>query len=234
MRRFSQYNAKVGMFLAEYWPSHYDRNTGTYTHKPEKPEHRALLVRQVTGIRPHSDSYCASRGLTECELKLLTDDELANAEMTDKNADLPSRKEQARELTHRGYHGPVGHGEAKVLKSLFTELGMPDLVKRGWFLRDKEVTRKPTPRQIRRAAMWGNTLPTAVKVVVPHLQYCYVFKSPMEGVHFSKFIRLCRMYQGDKVMLRGAVKAVLENPEAHKEIETLDTLEILAGLPGME
>lgn len=233
-RQFSRYNAKVGMFMVDHWPSHYNRTTGTYEFNPPKPTHRQVLVKEVINVKLHDDPYYAARGYTDCEFKCLTPDELLNAEMTNKNASIKSRQEQSRELTHRGYHGPVGGGEARVLKSLFTELGMPDLVKRGWFEHEVTVKRQPSRWQVRYANMNNLSLPTPTEVQAARIQLCYVFKSPMEDVHFSKFIRLCRMYRGDKVKLRGAVKAVLDNPEAHKEIETLDTLEILAGMPGME
>jgi hypothetical protein len=57
----------------------------------------------------------------------------------------------------------------------------------------------------------------------------------MDGIHFSKFLKLARLYKNDSTSLRNAVKSLLANPEtAHREIEALDTLEILADMVGIE
>lgn len=219
----------VGTYVAEWWGSAYWDETAEkyvkYTAEQLKPNHRKQHVKLITGVVPHP-KYA---DLSQKEYKTLTPEEIVNAEMTVANSSSDARAEQAAELEHHEYHGPVGGGEARVLKSLFAELGYPDLVKHGWVHKDVLATLPPTRWQLRRA-QWNNLpAPPSRKVTVSRLQKCYVFKSPMAGVHFSKFIRLARMYKDDDNQLRAAVRALLANPEAHNEIEGLDAIDILAG-----
>ncbi len=156
------------------------------------------------------------------------------ADLTVANSDPQSRVEQAAEFKAAGYGGPVGGGEARALKNLFTELGQPELIKRGWAQVDAYAMRKPS-RWAMRQAKWSNQQPPAPKkVATVRLQHCFLFKSPIDGVPFTQFIKLARMYKDDSGKLKVAVKALLANPEAHKEIESLNALEILGGLAGME
>ena len=222
----------VGTYVAEWWPSSY--KNGAYTYDPPRPDYRRHIVKQVTEIKDHSDPWYAAHGYKETVYKNIDSEELIAADLTNKNATSTVRHEQAKELAAAGYGGPLGSGEARALKGLFTELGRPELIKRGWALVETEVWVKPTPRQLRRHAMWGSgPAPVAVKRSREKLQNCYMFKSPIEGIHFSKFIRLARMYRDDSKKLRSAVVALLANPDAEKEIEALDAMELLAGMQGL-
>lgn len=223
----------VGDYCAEWWP--YSYVAGNPKYAPEKPDYRHVLVKRITDSMPHTDLWYASRGCMQFTYAIVTEDELVTAELTDKNSSPAVRREQANTLNARGYGGPLGSGEARALKRLFTELGKPDLIKRGWAVVETEVWVKPTPRALRRHALWGGNSPAPVPVrrKGSKLQGCYLFKSPLEGVHFSKFIRLARMYRDDSKQLRSAVVALLANPEAAKEIEALDAMDLLAGMKGL-
>ena len=226
----------VGNYRAQWWPTKYVpglSGRGEAVSDPPKPNYRKYLVAKCTAIRPHEDPYYSARGYTIADKEPISSEELLNAELTVANSDTISRHEQAVELAHAGYGGPLGSGEARGLKNLFAELGMTELIKRGWIKVECEVWRNPTARAIQRAAWRNLPAPIKTKVQTTKLQYCYVFKSPMEGVHFSKFIRLARMYKDDKGGLKAAVRAVLANPEAANEIEALDAMELLAGMKGM-
>ena len=232
LRRNSNITVIVGTYVGERWPSSY--KNGAYVYDPPRPDYRHHLVKRVTEIKEHSDQWAASRGYKETVYQVVTSEELIAADLTNKNAMSCVRHEQAKELKAAGYGGPLGSGEARALKGLFTELGRPELIKRGWALVETEVWVKPTPRQLRRHAMWGSgPAPVAVKRSGEKLQNCYMFKSPIEGIHFSKFIRLARMYRDDSKKLRSAVVALLANPDAAKEIEALDAVELLAGMQGL-
>lgn len=163
----------------------------------------------------------------------MTDRELCDAPLTLANCEIGVRDEQAAAFKRLGYHGPIGGGEARGLKNTFTELGMTDLVRRGFFRCHKTVTRPPTRYQIRSARWNGGTVPGPRQVNAEIMQYCYVFKSPLPNVPFEKFIKLARMYRGDKGGLRAAVKGVLANPEAHAEVETIDAIDMLSKMAGM-
>lgn len=235
MARFKQWGPrKVGCYYTEYWPYSYNRvgqdpSSGRY--QPVKPEHRDQRVMVKTGEewdRTYSATYPK-----DVFSYLDTDDEIAAADMTMANSSPYARREQAAVLEHLGYGGPVSGGEARALKRLFTELGKPDLIKLGWANRAIEVNRQPTARMVRRATLWGNPIPSVQRVTTVRLQHCYLFKSPIEGIPFEKFVKLARMYKDDSGQLRKAVMAVLDNPDAHKEIETLDTLEILGNMTGI-
>lgn len=225
--------ATVGTYMAEWWPTVYAN--GKYTHVPPKEEHRRYLVKQVTEILPHPDPWYRARGYVQNVTKIVTPTELIEADLTNKNSTPTVRHEQAAELKEAGYGGPLGSGEARALKGLFTELGKPDLIKHGWAVVESEFWVKPTARALRRHQLYGGTQPAPqpYKRMGQKLQNCYVFKSPLEGVHFSKFIRLARMYRDDSKKLRTAVEALLANPDAAKEIEALDAMELLAGMQGM-
>ena len=231
-RRNSNIVVIVGTYVGERWPSSY--KNGAYTYDPPRPNYRHYLVKQVTKIKEHSDPWYAARGYTEMVYKIVTSEELIAANLTNKNATSTVRHEQAKELDEAGYGGPLGSGEARALKGLFTELGRPELIKRGWALVETEVWVKPTARQLRRHAMRGSGPASApVKGKGEKLQNCYMFKSPIEDIHFSKFIRLARMYRDDSKKLRSAVVSLLANPDAAKEIEALDAMELLAGMKGL-
>lgn len=232
-RRRRHNTAQVGNFMADWWPHVYDYSTKTYTYTPPKPEYRERLVKLCTTTEPHSDPWYRAQGHVESTWEVLDSKQILDANMTVKNASSASRKEQAFELEEAGYHGPIGGGEARALRNLFAELGMPDLVKRGWVKRNVQVTLPPTKYQIRRAAWANNPIPPGRLVWNTRLQNCYLFKSPLENVPFEKWIKLARLYKDGKA-LRDAVVALMGNPEAHKEIETLDALEILGGMKGME
>lgn len=153
--------------------------------------------------------------------------------LTVENAVIEVRRVQAQEFKRVGFQGPVGPGEARALKGVFTELGMADLVRRGFFYVARNVKRAPQKWLVRNAVRQGLPAPTGTRVNAEVLTYCYVFKSPLETVPFIKFLKLARYYRDDKNGLRDAVKAVLANPDAHKEVETIDTLDILATLTGV-
>lgn len=153
--------------------------------------------------------------------------------LTAKNAVIEVRRMQAQQFKAAGFEGPVGPGEARALKGVFTELGMADLVRRGFYFVTRNVKRAPLRWLVRNAARQGLPAPTGTRVNTEILTYCYVFKSPLATVPFGKFIKLSRYYRDDKSGLRDAVKAVLANPDAHKEVETIDTLDILATLTGV-
>ena len=76
-------------------------------------------------------------------------------------------------------------------------------------------------------------MPASTRVNAEVMQYCYVFRSPLATVPFQKFIKLARMYRGDKGGLRAAVKGVLANPDAHTEVETIDAIEMLSNMAGL-
>lgn len=232
MARFRRSSQPInkGDYVAEWWPTRYEG--GEYKYNPEKPSYRQYLVKRVTDVVPHTDPWYASRGYSEKVYAIVSSEELLNAELTNKNSSSIVRHEQAKELDHAGYGGPLGGGEARALRRLFTELGKPDLIKHGWLTVSYVATRQPSASQIRRAAWRGSPAPVPYQVDAIKLQHCYAFKSPLEGIHFSKFIRLARMYRDDKKKLRTAVEALLANPEAAKEIEMLDAMELLAGMSG--
>ena len=54
----------------------------------------------------------------------------------------------------------------------------------------------------------------------------------MPTVPFEKFLKLARFYRDNKTGLRQAVKAVLDNPDAHNELETIDAIDALSTLTG--
>ena len=230
MRRRDRITVVVGTYVGEWWPSAY--KNGAYVYDPPRPSYRHHLVKRVTEIKDHSDPWYAARGYKETVYQFVTSEELLAADLTNKNATSTVRHEQAKELKAAGYGGPLSSGEARALKGLFTELGRPELIKRGWALVETEIWVKPTPRQLRRHAIWGPA-PAPIKRSGEKLQNCYMFKSPIEGIHFSKFIRLARMYRDDSKKLRSAVVALLANPDAEKEIEALDAMELLAGMQGL-
>ena len=223
---------ETGSYYTEFWRYTWDSVSSRHVYTPERPSYRECQVVQKTGDEPDPD-YGPMRTYRRDTLETLTEDEIRDTEFTLKNSTPGVRHEQAKVLAHLDYGGPVSGGEARALKRLFTELGKPDLVKHGWVLATSMVMRPPTARQQRHHRWWGTPPPPATKVETSRLQNCYVFKSPIEGVTFDKFVRLARMYKDDSGQLRKAVLAVLANPEAHKEIETLDTLEILGGMTGL-
>jgi len=170
---------------------------------------------------------------------VLSPAQVRDAFMTKGNASVSARRAQALELHAAGYVGPVKPGEARALKNVFNDLGMPDLVRRGWYGQTKTIRTRTTSRYMMRAWLRRNPANTPQNIPVREykanvLQYCYVFRSPLPEVPFTKFLKLARMYRGDKGGLRAAVKAVLANPDAHKEIETVDAIDVLAGLTGMD
>ncbi len=164
----------------------------------------------------------------------LNDQEVADAVLTPTNCEFGVRDAQSAAFKRLGYHGPIGGGEARALRNLFTEMGRSELVRHGYFRVTKKIMRPPSKYQIRRAQWNNGPMPPSREVDAEILQHCYVFKSPVPEVPFSKFIKLARMYRGDKGGLRTAVKAVLANPEAHKEVETLDCIDLLGKMVGMD
>lgn len=166
--------------------------------------------------------------------KRLTDTQVADARITRKNSTFSARELQARAFKKAGYHGPVGGGEARALRNLFTEMGRPELVRHGFFRTTKKVKRPPSRYQMRQAQWNNQPIPQAREVNAEVMQECYVFKSPIPEVAFDKFVKLARMYKSDKGGLRKAVVAVLKNPEAHKEVETIDCIDLLGKMVGMD
>ncbi len=164
----------------------------------------------------------------------LNDEELCAASLTPDNHDKGCRYVQAAAFKRLGYHGPIGGGEARGLRNLFTEMGEANLVRRGYIMVNKSILRPPTQYAVRQARWQNVSVPPNRRVKVDMLQYCYVFKSPIPSVPFEKFVKLARMYKSDKGGLRRAVVAVLANPEAHKEVETIDALDILSKMVGMD
>lgn len=166
--------------------------------------------------------------------KRMTLQQVADAELTPTNCDFAFREIQSDAFKELGYHGPVGGGEARALRNLFTELGRTDLVRRGYLRVEKTVTRPPTKYQVR-SAQWRNLPPPTPREVKAELmQYCYVFKSPLVAVTFDDFIKLARMYKSDKGGLRRAVQAVLANPEASNEVDTINAIDLLGKMVGMD
>lgn len=233
MRRH-RWPTAIGYFRTEYWPSKQvldERGQYRWAFDPPKPLYRNALVTQKTGEEPHPDPYYSSRGhVTSTWTRV---DNLIDKSLTLKNSSPAARVEQAKTLVDEGYRGPVSGGEACVLRRLFTELGRPELVKHGWIHKEIEVMASPT-HWAQRQARWTNTTAPKRKIKTMRLQHCYVFKSPLDNVPFEKFIKLARMYKDDSKKLCEAVKAVLDNPEAHNEVEALDTLDILAKMGGSE
>ncbi len=227
-RRYWRSSMVVGDYMTVNWK--WERRTDMegvtkYVHVPDKPDYREAQVAQKIYLTP--EQY--SEG-TYSDHIILDEEQIRDTTFTVKNSSPQVRNEQASILAALGYDGPIGGGEARALKNLFNEIGMGDLVKRGWFNVTRTVNRQPTPRQIRRAQWYGGQTPVAQPIDVTRLQYCYLFKSPMADVPFEKFVKLARMYKGEDGRLKTAVQALLANPEAAKEIETLDALEILGGI----
>ena len=221
MSRHNQAHA-IGDCWTRYWD--YKEAGGTYRHVPDRPNYREYVV--VTKTGEGKDSY----GYLVDTYDVLDEDQIANAELTIKNSSVNSRHEQAKILKARGYFGPVGGGEARALRNLFTELGKADLVKHGWSYNKVEVNRYPSKYLLRRALRRGIAPPPVRREWTTKLQNCYVFKSPMDNVPFEKFVKLARMYKDDSGKLRTAVLAVLANPDAHKEVEAADVLDILGNM----
>lgn len=221
----------IGYYSTAWWESKLNKETGRY--EQNKPKHRSWRVRRCTGVDPHPDQYYRKVGMMQTQWEDLTEESILAAEMTVANSSSEARTEQAAILAHHGYGGPVSGGEARALKNLFAELGFTGLVKRGWARVPTKVMRPPSRWQIRNARRQGIALPASTPVEVLALRSCYVFKSPMEGIPFDKFIKLARMYKDDDGKLKVAVKALLDNPDAHKEVETIDAIAILAQLGGI-
>lgn len=235
MGRYSRWQkAVVGNYTAEWWGhSYYDSETKAYVKDATKPAHRTRHVSLVVGYETRESDYYPGETHQVAVTQRLTSEQIMAADMTTANSPSEARAEQAAELEEAGYGGPVGGGEARALKRLFTELGMPNLVKHGWANRRVKVQAPMSRYQRRHWLRNGGTGPAPkVERDTWRLQHCYLFKSPVAGVPWDKFIRLARMYRDDDNGLRAAVEAVMANPEAHKEIETLDTIDILAGFGG--
>lgn len=224
---------KVGDYGTTYWEYTKKPDSYAYEFVPPRPSYRERNVTRVVEVMPHSDPYYAARGYTMDKREKIEEDAIVIADMTIANATVDARKEQSRILEHLGYRGPVGGGEARMLRNLFNELGMPNLVKHGWVQLEVEVMAQPTRWQSRQAR-WNGTVAPKRKVMTTQLKKCYLFKSPMESVPFDKWIKLARLYKEDKGGLRVAVNKLLANPEAHKEIEALDTIDLLANLGGSD
>lgn len=188
-----------------------------------------------TAVTCHPHDYPSEKDLTAgLGARRLSAQEVADAPMTRLNSAFSAREIQSKVFRELGYNGPVGGGEARALKNLFTEMGQSDLVRHGFFRVKKTVKRAPSSYQVRRAQWSNQPAPGPREVSVEVLQECYVFKSPIPSVPFDKFVKLARMYKSDKGGLRKAVQAVLANPEAHKEVETLDCIDLLGKMVGMD
>lgn len=187
----------------------------------------------VTFFTPQYPHYTKIPSAYQTGRRLNTQ-EIVNINLTKDNCEYACRGIQAHAFKEAGYHGPIGGGEARGLRNLFNETGQTDLVRRGYFEVHKTVTRPPTKYQIRRAQWNNQPAPPKRQVKVDMLQYCYVFKSPIPSVPFEKFVKLARMYKSDKGGLRKAVTAVMANPEAHNEVETIDAIDMLSKMVGMD
>lgn len=232
MARRRKRDVKLGDYLTVYWP--YEKVPGDnwkHEHNPPRPTYRQEMVRQITQERPHHVQYWADRGYKEFEYETLDESALIAADMTIANSSSHARQEQAAVLQAVGFGGPIGGGESRALKNLFTELGKPELVKHGWVCVPVVLMAPPTRYQQGLARRAGVTAPNR-RVNTYQLKKCYLFKSPLDGVPFDKFVRLARLYKDDSGKLRKAVETLLANPEAHKEIEALDTIDLLANLGG--
>jgi len=229
-RRYWRSQMGVGDYMSTHWPYERREIEGgggkvKYVHTPDKPTYRTHQVVQKVAV-PYGQEGMVS------DHEVLSEEQILDTTFNVKNSSPQVRWEQAAVFEAKGYHGPIGGGEARALKNLFVSINMEHLVKRGWFAVKTTIMRQPTPRQIRRAQWYGNSPPVASPYNVTKLQNCYVFKSPMPDVPFEKFVKLARMYKGEDGKLKTAVQALLANPEAAKEIETLDALEILGGMEG--
>jgi hypothetical protein len=202
-------------YEAEYWCGTYDRETWKYTD--DVPQGRRCKVRRLMGERITSLPG-ATYTHKEFDWEDLTSEEIINTVFDKENSDLTTRREQAAVMYAAGYRGPVSGGEARGLKNLFADLGLPDNVRRG------HVNHKWKALSAR---SWRG------EQTFHKLQACYVFKSPSPDIPFEKFIKLARLYRSDKGGIKAAVKAVLANPDAHKEIEACDAIDALAKLTGM-
>ena len=156
-------------------------------------------------------------------------------DLTVTNSDATVRHYQAGLLAQQGYCGPINAGEARALANALKELGFPECVRRGWTLHRKTMQ---VPMSRYNAWRWRTSNPGATNPApkisrqCDVLQRCYLFRSPMPTVPFEKFIKLARFYKDNKTGLRQAVKAVLDNPDAHTELETIDAIDALSTLTG--
>lgn len=193
----------------------------------DQPKHRACAIMCISPGE-HIDLY---NGEKAPAYRFCTEQEIIDAVMTSKNSCSSARREQAAVLANAGYGGPVGGAEARALKSIMAEIGLPENVKRGHALVDRKGTITQNLRGWTRRNALSNGQPTTRRVERSWtaLTACYVFKSPLDNVPWESFIRLARGYRGDKGGLRAAINTILADPsKANEMIDALDTIDLLA------
>lgn len=232
---------------------YYNQVTGAYEYRDvrhnrwgphQRPQHRANPVLVKTDAMHTVESTW--RKILAPVYRFMTDAEILHAVMTNKNSTSDARREQAAVQGHLGYGGPVGGAEARSLRNIMSEIGKADHVLRGHAI--KCVTRTinvPIRGYSKFAAIntWykanpnpapGVTCPVPTKSVTrtwDMLVECYVFKSPIDSIPWTDFIRLARAYRTDKGGLRRAISTLLADPSKAAEVlDAVNTIDVLANL----